>query len=561
MSTVIKELIAKFSADSSGVETGSSKAISAIEGFGKAAVIAGAAAAAAFAALAIHEAKVGDELGKASDRAGEATDKFIELGHATELAGLSTEDLGNVLKFMQKNVYDAAAGNKELEAALKRVGTSSKELLSLDPGAAFQKLATSIGKLGSAAERTKISMELLGRGGTEVLSVAKKGSEYFKAMADEADRFGLTISRVDSEALNDANDGVEKISMAAEGAARQFAVGLAPAISTVTERITKLIDWSDVFRKMGMGAGFFVAQAFDMVTVSTDAVALAVLKLTEYYYDLKATKDHLFGNDKELEANAAMVEGLKQQQEELKKEISDLNSGRGGGAVEEYIKKTGDIIAQNNKLKASSPSKGMGGGVAVPLSQAAIDEANKAQQKYAEQVKKSVAATVEYNNTIADQFIKIKDGFQSGGKAIDIFKQTALNALNEIGNNIIKMAMGGAGGGGIFGSIASSLMGGFGGPLGGGSTYSKQFGRIDWLPSYAVGTDYVPHDMVAQIHEGERIVPKGQNMGGGGTVIQNNNFSLGVSATVRAEMLKLLPQIKNQAVAATRDANARGIGS
>ena len=31
------------------------------------------------------------------------------------------------------------------------------------------------------------------------------------------------------------------------------------------------------------------------------------------------------------------------------------------------------------------------------------------------------------------------------------------------------------------------------------------------LPSYDVGTDYVPHDQVALIHEGERIIPKQYN--------------------------------------------------
>jgi len=33
------------------------------------------------------------------------------------------------------------------------------------------------------------------------------------------------------------------------------------------------------------------------------------------------------------------------------------------------------------------------------------------------------------------------------------------------------------------------------------------------LPSFAVGTDFVPHDMVAQIHQGEMIVPAAFNGG------------------------------------------------
>lgn len=45
------------------------------------------------------------------------------------------------------------------------------------------------------------------------------------------------------------------------------------------------------------------------------------------------------------------------------------------------------------------------------------------------------------------------------------------------------------------------------------------------LPSFDVGTDYVPHDMIAQIHEGERITPKAFNpaVGNGGAPVININ--------------------------------------
>lgn len=55
------------------------------------------------------------------------------------------------------------------------------------------------------------------------------------------------------------------------------------------------------------------------------------------------------------------------------------------------------------------------------------------------------------------------------------------------------------------------------------------------LPSYAVGTPYVPHDQIAQIHEGEMIVPKEYNPNAGGKGLGGNTI---INVNLDAERFK-----------------------
>lgn len=47
-------------------------------------------------------------------------------------------------------------------------------------------------------------------------------------------------------------------------------------------------------------------------------------------------------------------------------------------------------------------------------------------------------------------------------------------------------------------------------------SFTVQLGRIPNIPQLAVGTNYVPQDMLAMIHEGEAVVPKKYNPANGG---------------------------------------------
>lgn len=67
---------------------------------------------------------------------------------------------------------------------------------------------------------------------------------------------------------------------------------------------------------------------------------------------------------------------------------------------------------------------------------------------------------------------------------------------------------------------------------------------LDWaksqgLPAFAVGTNYVPRDMVARIHEGEAIVPKAYNPAAGGMGGQSNARMEALLEKLAAEFAEL----------------------
>jgi TP901 family phage tail tape measure protein len=89
-----------------------------------------------------------------------------------------------------------------------------------------------------------------------------------------------------------------------------------------------------------------------------------------------------------------------------------------------------------------------------------------------------------------------------------------------------------AGGGGLFGSVLSSL--GFGSGVTDGTLPGNSVGV---MASYATGTDYVPFDMVAQIHRGEKITPADKNTSNDNSqkITVVNNFTLQGPADQRTQ--------------------------
>lgn len=165
-------------------------------------------------------------------------------------------------------------------------------------------------------------------------------------------------------------------------------------------------------------------------------------------------------------------------------------------------------------------------------------------------------------SSMADAALEFK-GFSSLIKDVD--KQLTRLLLNEfftkpaaswLGNGLgdLFKAAGGAKSASITGDSATDALIGLAGKSGANSAWSSFGTWISGLMSFDVGTDYVPRDMIAKIHKGERIVRAADNKPGamGGTINQTLNFNVQGSVDRRSQQ-----QIAAQAYRAVLVANRR----
>jgi hypothetical protein len=169
----------------------------------------------------------------------------------------------------------------------------------------------------------------------------------------------------------------------------------------------------------------------------------------------------------------------------------------------------------------------------------------------------------EIKTEARDTFKEFVLSVSKGQSAMESLKRTALNVIESIAGNLINVSMGGQIGGGIGGMLAGLISNAFGATV---TATSGSMAGQQVIPSFAVGTNYVPQDMLANIHKGEMIIPAREaeqmRRGGGGnnqTVNQTINVSAGVSQTVRAEIARLLPQIRQMAISGVADNGRRNL--
>jgi hypothetical protein len=220
---------------------------------------------------------------------------------------------------------------------------------------------------------------------------------------------------------------------------------------------------------------------------------------------------------------AEKMKQLTRIQDDLATEEARIEIARKQGAISELAA----ILATDNaRVKSIERQKEIIDGYdAIAKASGTEEEQKQARDLERELEKLSAAAhqlSDKFNTVFSTSFGNAFATFIDGTKsATDAFRAFAKDVISQLANifaqNLASQLFSGGGGGGI-GSFFARLLGG---ATGGGGNASP--GIV--LKKYASGTDYVPHDMLAMVHKGERITPAGQNTGSAMSVVVNVDAS------------------------------------
>ncbi|MDW2262052.1 hypothetical protein R7070_04730 [Vibrio sp. 1557] len=198
---------------------------------------AGAAVAAAGSLALVYnqQAALIDQTAKFADRIGISTEALTQFRHASELTGVGAKNLDMSLQRMTRRIAEAATGSGEAAPALKQLGLDAQALGQMTPDQQLYTLADAFTQVESQSERVRLAFKLFDSEGVGMVNMLAGGSDGLRTMADEADRLGVTLSRIDAAKVEMANDAMYKVGVTTTALKQEITTQLAPIVAALAE--------------------------------------------------------------------------------------------------------------------------------------------------------------------------------------------------------------------------------------------------------------------------------------------------------------------------------------
>jgi hypothetical protein len=183
----------------------------------------------------------GDDINKASIKSGIAVEEFSELAYAAKQNDIEMTSLSTALKKMQVTLSDTASSGKGATEELTALGLTVEDLKRLSPDKQFELLADRISSLTDPADRARAAVALFGKAGADLLPLFEQGAAGIRALREEAERMGATLTGEQAAALAEADDAIKRLGQSWDGLARTLTANVAPGLVSVLDAMTNVL--------------------------------------------------------------------------------------------------------------------------------------------------------------------------------------------------------------------------------------------------------------------------------------------------------------------------------
>ncbi len=201
-----------------------------------------------------HTADSADELKAQAERIGTTTKALQGLQFAAELSDTSAEALGSGLQFLARSAYAAKSGSKEAQDAFKKLGVSvtdsNGKLRTTDQ--IMLDVADGLQKIESPAEKTALTMKVMGRSAGELVPFLAKGSAELLAFRLELEELGGSFSTEFIDLADDWNDNGKRMGAVLRGIGAAMANGILPPLNRLVNRFLEFWKFSGGIIRSGL---------------------------------------------------------------------------------------------------------------------------------------------------------------------------------------------------------------------------------------------------------------------------------------------------------------------
>lgn len=201
--------------------------------------LAGGAALKGFASMIQRANDLTDSLRDSSIRLGIGISDLQAYQLAAGNAGIEAGALTGILGKLNKAAGEIKLGtgsDKTIEA-FSAIGVSVEDIQQSKPAELFEKVIEGLGGISDPAARAALAMQVFGKSGQTALTLVADGAESLRESRGLLDELGLSLSQIDGDNVDRANDAIGTLSFVAEAAKQKIGAELAPVIAEFAGRL------------------------------------------------------------------------------------------------------------------------------------------------------------------------------------------------------------------------------------------------------------------------------------------------------------------------------------